>query len=481
MKGNLTHLYKRIITIIIASAFVLAFFSSACPSDEAPAELSLVDAISIALDKNPKLHNAQISFSNSLSKLKIAKLTTSLTFGTDSFIDRTYNDRTSSSKLFSDIEYQNILGTTLSMELAPLTSGSGKGEASLELRQPLKRGRGFFSSKSDSVIGARSDATIQEKELFLTTQSTVMGVVNAYYNAILAGQKVKVQEEAVRIAKETADGARNRAEAGLVAGIEVSRAEIRVAQTENELNIRQQNAVAALDTLMIAIGSGIGEKPELTDPVPEPESINPLPDLATAMETALDNRSELAVYDTNISELARKLALAKDNLRPALDLVASYSSEADDNGLMSRTIWDAGDFSGGFEYCFPLDRQALTETRGIAEKNLDVTRKLRIYQMEQIAKEVRDAFRDYETARTSLDIFGQNLAVAQENLEMAQVMVDEGLTDNQKMLDAQEALTQVQDELASAKVNLYLAAVNLKMVMGEDLTYIIRDETRISQ
>jgi len=469
MKDNLAYFYKRI-SIILVFIILLVMICTASFADEAPIKLSLVDAIAAALDKNPKLHNAQTSLSNSLSRLKIAGLTTSLTLGTTSFLDRTYNDRSGSGKLFSNIEYESLLGTSLSLALSPLASGTDRGTASFELRQPLRKGRGLFSSKSDAISGAQSDATIQEKELFLTTQSTVMSVVNAYYNAILAGEKVKVQEEAVRIAKETADGARNRAEEGLVAGIEVSRAEIRVAQTENELNIRKQEAVAALDTLMIAIGSGIGEKPELTDPVPEPETIGRLPDLATAMETALDNRSELAVYDTSISELARKLAIAKDNMRPALDLVANYSSEADNNGLISRTMWDAGEFSGGFEYSLPLDRRALTEEKAIADKSLEITRKLRIYQMEQIAKEVRDALRDYQMAQTSLDIFGQNLAVAQENLEMAQVMVDEGLTDNQEMLDAQEALTQVQDALVSAKVDLYLAAVNLKMVMGEDLS-----------
>lgn len=466
---NIIHAYNKI-SFFLASAMVLVMVGNASFGDDVPSKLSLKDAIAAALEKNPKLRNAYTTHENSLSKLKIAGFTTNYTLGSTSFLDRTYNKRSSSGKLFSNFEYESVLGTTAKLQLAPFASGSDKGAASLELRQPLRKGRGMLSSKSDEILGARSDATIQEKELYLTTQSTVMGVVNAYYRAILADQKVAVQEEAVKIAKETADGAANRAEAGLVAGIEVSRAEIRVAQTENELNIRKQDAIGALDTLMIAIGSGIGEKPELIDPVPEPESIGEPPDLATAMETALDNRSELAVYDTNISDLVRKLSIAKDNLRSSLDLVANYSSTEDDNGLISRTMWDAGQLTGGFEYNFPMDRRALSEERTIAEKSLDMTKKLRTYQMEQIAKEVRDAFRDYQTSKTSLDIFSQNLAVAKENLDMAQIMVDEGLSDNQDLLNAQEALTQVKDALASAKVNLYLSAVNLKSVMGQDLS-----------
>ncbi|MHB9036235.1 MAG: TolC family protein [Armatimonadota bacterium] len=458
-------------TVIIAVLFLFAFFMcGACLGAEETQKLSLVDAVSAALRSNANLQSAQSARSNSLSRLRIANLMTGFDFGTRTAIERSPDDRTRSSQLFSNITYKNLIGTEASVNLAPLGMGGDRGAITMELRHPLRKNRGLFSAKSDQVLGARSDATIREKELYLTTQATVLGVVEAYYSAVLAREQVKVQEQAVSIAKEAADGARKRAAEGLVAEIEVSRAEIRVAQTDNELNRQKQNAHAALDALMVAMGSGVGEKPELIEAVPEPKSIGDPPGLATAMETALKNRSELAVYDTNLSEQARKLAMAKDELKPGLDLVANFNSTTPDAGLISRSMWDAGYFTGGLEYKLPLDRRALTEERSIAENNLEITRKLRKYEMEQIAKQVRDAYRGLETARTSLDIFGQNLAVAEDNLRMAQIRVDEGLSDNREVLDAQEALTLVQNQLLSAKVDLYLAGINLKSAMGEDLT-----------
>ncbi|MCE5313582.1 MAG: TolC family protein [Armatimonadota bacterium] len=451
-------------------AFAVVFACGACLGDDDALKLSLADAVNKALGSNANLQSARSSRSNSLSSLKIASLRTSLDLGTTSFVERTSYDNSRSSQLFGTVGYENLMGTQASLSLTPMATGDDTNTVSFGLTHPLGKGRGLLSSKADSVLGARSSASIEEKQLYLTTQSTVLGVVETYYSAVLAREQVMVQEQAVAIAKAAADGAKKRAAEGLVAEIEASRAEIRVAQTENELNVQKQNANAALDSLMIAIGSGVGEKPELIEPIPEPESLGEVPGLAAAIENALANRSELAVYDTNLSEQARALAIAKDNLKPGLDLVASFSSSSGDSGLLSRSIWDAGDLTAGLEYTFPLDKRALTEKQHVAENNLEITRKMRVYKMEQIAQEVRIAYRQLQTAKTTVEIYGQNMAVAEDNLHMAQIRVDEGISSNQEVLDAQEALTIVQNSLISAKVSLYLAGVNLKSAMGENLT-----------
>ncbi len=92
--------------------------------------------------------------------------------------------------------------------------------------------------------------------------------------------------------------------------------------------------------------------------------------------------------------------------------------------------------------------------------------------MELIAQQVRNAYRQVEASKNSLDIYSQNLDVAQKNLSYAERMVEEGESDNRNVLDAQDALTQVETGILSAKTNLYLAHIDLKYAMGEDLTTI---------
>ena len=97
---------------------------------------------------------------------------------------------------------------------------------------------------------------------------------------MLAREEVKVREQAVKFAEEAAVGWRKREEAGMVAGIDVTRSEIQVAQTKNSLNSQQRSARNSLDRLMIAIGGGIGETPELVDTVPQIDD-TAIPPLAT--------------------------------------------------------------------------------------------------------------------------------------------------------------------------------------------------------
>ena len=121
-----------------------------------------------------------------------------------------------------------------------------------------------------------------------------------------------------------------------------------------------------------------------------------------------------------------------------------------------------------FGYRLPLDRRANLEQHDIAKRQLEALRKLRDYQTESIAQEVGNAYRSVQSQKTSLDIYTKNLEVAQLNLKYAKLMLESGST-NRDVLEAQQALTQTEASILSAKTELYLATLNLKNAMGEDL------------
>ncbi len=293
-------------------------------------------------------------------------------------------------------------------------------------------------------------------------------MIRAYYGAVQAQERVKIEEKALRLIEQAAEYARRREEARLARGIDVSRAEVQVAQTKDRLNVQRESARAAVDRLMLAIGLGIGETPELTDPVPE---VNPVvPDLDEAIDTALANRTELFVYNERIANQERRLAIAEEELRPELNAVASFHSTDSDEGLISGSTFDLGYTTVGVELNIPLDRRISREERDIAARGLDILSEQRAFRTEEIAEEVRSAYRSFEATSTSLDIFSQNLEVAQQNLHIAERMVEEGEGDNRDVLSAQEALTGVESGIISAKTDLYLAIIDLKYAMGEDLT-----------
>jgi outer membrane protein TolC len=254
----------------------------------------------------------------------------------------------------------------------------------------------------------------------------------------------------------------------LITEYEASQAELNAAQTKNQLNIQRQSAKGAMEDLMVAMGVGVGQTPELTDPLPTGEV--KVPDLATALQTAFDKRSELVVYDLQLSDQARRVGVAKEEMRSRTDAVLRFVSRDDDTGLMSRSIFDNGTMTAGIEHTFPVDRRVSEQKKENAERDFEITKQLRLYETEKVAEEVRSACRAVESARLSLEIFSQNMKLADDNVRRAQRMLEEDLGTTRDLLDAQAALVRVEGGRLSALVDLYLASVNLKQAMGEDLT-----------
>lgn len=468
MKGKF--FYIRIGVQIVAVAAYLAAALNCWAEEPGPTKLSLNDAIAEALKSNANIKQAEEDHLSSLSSLRIAGFHTSSQFGTLTELDRDSLDTEMSTRTFASLSYDGLSGTEASIQVSPFGLGNERSSLGMSLRHPLMSGRGLMSKKSDILSGAKNSAVIQEKQLYLSRQATVLGVIEAYYNAILAREQVTVQENAVSISEEAADGARRRAEAGLVPEIDVSRAEIRVAQTKDTLNLQKQSAKGAVDRLMVAIGYGVGRSIELVDQMPNGDV--QVPSLGDAVKTALDNRAELAVYDTSLDDQKRKIALATDSLRPKLDVVGGFNSTRGEEGIFSRSLINLGAFELGLEYTLPTDKRIERENLDTASRGINVLESLRLLQMERIADEVRTAYRSVESSRTSVEIYSQNLQVAKDNLTLAQRMVEEGLDDNRNVLEAQDSLTQLESGLLSAQVELYLAGVNLKSAMGEDLTVL---------
>ena len=435
-----------------------------------PAKLSLGDAVRLSIGLNVSLKSAAEAQKASLSGLRIAKLNTSYSVGSNLNIQHSSSSSGLSQLVFSDLNYTNPIGTEAVLRLSPFGVGSQFGSVGLLVRQPLMKGRGILSQRGSLLRSAQSDVTIREYDLYRSRQTTVLSVIESYYGAVLAQERLKVEEQALSIAEEVADGTRKREAAGLMTGIQVTRSDLNVARTRDSLNLQRQSSRGSLDKLMLAIGGGIGETPELTDPLPEtaPEP----PTLEDAIRTALIKRPELRVLDERIANQTRALAIRRDAFRPALNAVARFDSTNPDTGLISGSMFDMGSTVLGVEFNVPIDTRALQENHDTAKRSLAIIQEQQNFEMDQITEEVRRAYRDLEAAKLSFEIYSQNLAVALDGLRLARRMVEEGEGSNRDVLDAQDALTSTQSGVLSAKTDLYLAGIRLRYAMSEDLTTV---------
>lgn len=448
----------------------LLLCQAASQAFDVPPKLSLQDAIGLALKTHVNVKASETDQLASLSRLRIQQINTTLDFGTDTGLAKSPGLSEVSSRAFTGLSLRTPSGTEASFDVAPFGTGGERGNIGMSIRQPLVRGRGRLSDKGDLLLSAQSNVAVMRRELYQARQSTILNVVEAYYRAILEWEQVSVQERALEIAKQSAEGYRKREAEQLVTGLDVRRAELNVAETQNALNLQQQSARAAMDRLMLAIGAGVGQAPELTDAVPE--IIEKPPTLEEAIKLALDNRPELAIYEERLANEKRAVAIAQDRLRPDLDVVAGFRSTNADTGILSSSIFDEGYSSVGMEFRIPLDRRIVKENRDIASRGLGVLEEQRTYQKERIAEDVRQAYRTLEQAEISLGIYSTNLDRAKEQLHFAQRLMEEGEGSSRDLLDAQGSLTRVESGLLSAKTDIFLARMNLKHAIGEDLTNV---------
>jgi len=458
----------------MASAFAcvlsLVTANPARSADAVPANLTVSQALDIALGGHARIQEAEKSYVVSQSRLRIAGITSSFSVGSEVSLERDRSTSLAPNTFHGNYAYESLFGTSARINVSPIAFGRSRGSMDLSLRHPLIKGRGALSDKGNAFLEAQSSLGIEAKQLFMTRQDIVQRVVSAYYKAVLAREQVKVQEQAVRIAEEVALSARKLVDAGYSAGIEASRAEIRVAQTKDRLNTQKQSAKGAIESLMLAIGVGVGQTPGLVDNVPDTPLATPT--LEEALKKALANRPELFVADQQISNQQRALEIARDQLRPSLDAIASFRSSNANSGFISDANLIGRDVTAGVEYTVPLDKRIYIERSDNERRELESMRRLRTYQLESIAEEVGRAYRSVQTATNSLKIYADNRKVYEENYQLADRMLKEASGTNRDILDAQEALTQVEGSILQAKADLYLASIELQAAMGEDLTKI---------
>ena len=430
-------------------------------------KLSLKQAIDYTLTANPQIKESKNSLLSSQSRLLIASHQMSSSAGADSTLRDNAFTNSTQARAFGRWEYFNFGGTTASIDLTPFADGNSNTGVNFQLRKPFGRGSGYLSDRGYSLLNAQSNLSVQQNQTFLSRQGAVLAVVRSYFNAVLAREQISVQEKALATTKQQAIDAKKRSDAGLIAEIEVSRAEIQVAQSEEALNQRVQSAKAALDNLLLNIGEGMGQTPELVDSIPEVEAAPVVPEQDAALKVAMVNRKQLINYDIQLSDQQRSLEIVSDQLKPSIDAIANFNTSGRQNN--NQNIFDNKDLTVGLQYSIPLDKKIIQEQRKMSERELELLTQLRSFEVDQVNNDVRNAYRSLDSAKASLNILGQNLQTAKNNLSMAQRMVEEGLSSNREVLDAQESLRSVESGILSARVNYYLAALNVKDAMGEDL------------
>jgi cobalt-zinc-cadmium efflux system outer membrane protein len=247
-----------------------------------------------------------------------------------------------------------------------------------------------------------------------------------------------------------------RFEGGTVAKLDVIRAQVALAQAENDLIASERDVSVAADALDRLVGRPVGMPVIPADTLAIPP---PLPVLGQLLNNALRERPELAQVKSDRAGARASTTLAREYWLPDLAIGAQRDYGPEGSGAL---------FSAGF--AFPIPFFHISHVRGEIAENVHRERELSATERDlqaQVAQDVRAAYASASTAlRQAVYLRDQLLPSAREAYRVATVSYSLGGSSALDVLDAQRSLIDAQTQFADALAAANSARADLALAVG---------------
>jgi outer membrane protein TolC len=178
-----------------------------------------------------------------------------------------------------------------------------------------------------------------------------------------------------------------------------------------------------------------------------------------AIETALYKRLDLTNRADAVIDAQRKVYVAADALGADLSIIGSTNVASQKQGNR-QTMQSADDYTLDFELSLPFDRVA--EQNVYRKALITLSQQQREYELaaDTIKIEIRQAYRDLKEATERYKLQSQGLSLAQERFEKTFLLMQYARASSRRVLDAQNALFDAQNEATDALVDYAVATLN---------------------
>lgn len=335
---------------------------------------------------------------------------------------------------------------------------TGQGAATvIGVRQPLLRNFWIDTTRYNIAI-SRKNLKISELVLRQRLLSTVSTVEQTYFEWIAARENVRVQEEAVALARQQANEYRQRVQIGVAMQLDEQRLEAQAATSESNLLIarrnqkEQENALVNLITTHFEDWGSLNLQPSDEMPTPAREF-----DLQASWTRAFEHRPDLHQLIIDLERLGLTEKLRYNQLFPTLDLTGSYGYNAFGDSLRGA-LADLSDankptWSVGLTASFPIgNRTARANLRGTrlekeqADEKLKQARQTIMVQVENAIIEARTGWERIAATRVAREFAANSLAAGRFRLAS-------GVVTSLEILSLQRDLTSARSDEIRALVD----------------------------
>lgn len=315
--------------------------------------------------------------------------------------------------------------------------------------------------------GGRTEAQIDQAKLGVrsadlnvdkTTQQLILDATTNYYNVLAAKNMRTVNEENVNNLQAHLAIVQAKYQEGVAAKSEVLRAEVEVANADQNLIKAQNQYDLAVSNLLTTMNMDAGTELELKG------ELNYQPDARTlgeAIAYAKQNRPEAVQAQISIDSAQKGIEIAESNKRPTVSLSASTGWND------SLVPDDTNNWSVGASASWSIFDGGVTKSKiNQAESSLNKTKLQNDQTLDSIEQEVRQGYLNMKEAEKRLANTEVTVTKANEDLYIAQESYKAGVATNLDIFDAQLALTQAKTNHVQALYDYDVNKAKLDKAMG---------------
>jgi outer membrane protein TolC len=335
---------------------------------------------------------------------------------------------------------------------------------------PLLQGRATDANRIGLRLG---ELGLEEKRADLDAKllQTRAKVAEAYWKWVAAGLKYKIADQQLGLAEARDQQLARQVRSGALPAVDLLENRRAIMARRQELVSAQRKLEAAALKLSLYLRDDQG-RPLVPAPSRVPDSIPIPPDLsqeeaAAALQSALENRPEVARESALLQQAEVELELADNNLAPTLDIEVETSKDlgSEPTGLKkSLSPWI---FEAGLVFKLPLQRR---KVRG-KQQSATAKRQQQLLELEflrdTIANEVADALSGTRAAQQKVRITAQGATVSYEVARAERRRLELGSTDLIKLNLVEQYAYTAQSKYIEAQADLRIARAKLRAVSAQ--------------
>ena len=290
----------------------------------------------------------------------------------------------------------------------------------LSFNQPLLKNRKLDPARLNLRLTKRN-REISDLQFRTAVVTTLANVRKLYYDLIYANENLGAQRKSLALAQKFLNENQIKVKVGTLAPLDVVAAESEVATREEGVVIAENSLAEAQDAIKRVIFPKNDPEAWKTEIVAKdrPTADPVVADADAAITNALARRLDFAIAKKNFETLENQLELAKQGVKPALDLAANYGTTGTGGTQITRSglggpiintvpggygdalkdivSLDFPTWSVGVNFTYPIKNRTARNAEARAQIGYDqystIMRRLEL----QIASDVRTAARAVET------------------------------------------------------------------------------------